>query len=177
MDEIKDPILREQKGIPTNGLEYSFVNLPKSVIEIVDACIRVVWVMGNYGKTVEPRDIVYNAQQMFINEEIKAKDNFWKEHCAGSLRELVDSHFEANCLRFLKFAPKRSESDETKQLCEKLSDFKEFLNDFAHFKDTAVTGAQNLITPAPVEISEQVFDKICTAFIFHLGNYFKYKNK
>ncbi len=177
MDELKDPILREQASIPTNGLEYSFVSLPRSTIEIVDACIRVVWVMGSYGKIIEPREIIYNAQKMFISEEIKSQDNFWKEHCAGSLRELVDNHFEANCLRFLKCIPKRDESDETKQLCEKLRDFKEFLNDFAHFKDTATSKAQNLITPAPTEISEQVFDKICTAFIFHLGNYFKYKNK
>ena len=177
MDEIKDPILREEKGIPTNGLEYSFVNLPKSVIEIVDACIRVVWVMGNYGKTVEPRDIIYNAQQMFTSEDIKSQDNFWKEHCAGSLRELVDGHFEPNCSRFLRCVPKRSESDEAKELCMKFRGFKDFLNNFAHFKNIAVNDAQNLITPAPKEINEQVFDKICTAFIFHLGDYFKYKNK
>lgn len=177
MDDIKDPVLREQETISAGGFEYSFISLPKSVIEIINACIQVVWVMGKYEKNVEPRDIIFNAQQMFISEEIKSKDNFWKEHCAGSLRELVDNHFETNCLRFLKTAPRRNESDETKQLCEKLSDFKEFLNDFAHFKNTAVGGAKNLVTPVPEEINEQVFDKICTAFIFHLGNYFKYKNR
>lgn len=176
MDEIKDPILGEQKSASAGGLEYSFVGLPQSVIEVINACIQVVWIMGNYGKTVEPRDIIKNAQQMFTSEEIRSQDKFWKEHCAGSLRELVDNHFEPNCHRFLKCIPKRDASDDEKIVCERLMDFKNFLNNFAHFKGKSLDGAKKLIKdPGLSEIDEKVFDKICTDFIFHLQTFFKFK--
>lgn len=178
MDRRKDPILKEQESISSDGFEYSFVSLPQSVIEVVDACIQVVWVMSNHGKTIRPQDIIKNAQRMFASEEIKSQDEFWKEHCAGSLRELVDDHFEPNCLRFLKCAPKRGMSDEDKKICETLGEFKSFLNDFAHFKDTALERAQNIVNrPTLEEIDEQIFDKICTSFIFHLETFFKCKNR
>lgn len=178
MDKTKDPILKEKESVSTGGLEYSFVSLPQSVIEVVDANVQVVWVMSNHGKAIRPRDIIENAQKMFTSEEIKSQDKFWKEHCAGSLRELVDDHFEANCLRFLKCVPKRSVSDEEKKICETLGEFKNFLNDFAHFKDKTLAEAQNIVNKSTLEeIDEQIFDKICTDFIFHLETFFKYKRR
>lgn len=178
MDKAKDPILAEQTSISTQGLEYTFINLPKSVIEIVNANIYLIWTMGNYCKTIKPEDIIFNAQQMFMSEDVKSNDVLWKEHCAASLRELVDSHFEANCPRFLKCIPNRNESDEAKQICETLVEFKIFFNDFAHFKNTAIEHAKTLMGSQNLEeISEGVFDKLCTDFIFHLERYFKYKNR
>ena len=178
MDETKDPILKEQESISTDGLEYSFVNLPQSTIEVVDVCVRVVWVMGNYRKIVEPRDIIHNVQQIFISEEIKSKNKYWKEHCAASLREIVDNHFEPNCNRFLKCIPKRNLSEEDKKICESLIQYKCFLNDFAHFKKGAIDIAKEILNKQTLkEINEQVFDKICTNFIFLLETFFKFRAK
>lgn len=180
MTKTLDPILAEQKSISTNGAEYDVVNLPKSVIEIVNANIQLVWIMGNYKKNVKPEDIIFNAQSIFKSGDTKSNDKFWKEHCAGSIRELVDGHFEANCLKFLKCVPKRDDSDEARQVCETIRSYKDFFNDFAHFKDSAIGHANALLDPENKSlkvISEESFDKLCSGFILHLGKYFKFKNK
>ncbi len=171
-----DQLLKEQKSVSSEGLEYSFVGLASSTIETVDACINLVWIMANYNKTKKPRDIIINAKELFKSEEIKLKDTFWKEHCAESLRELADSHFEQNCKRFLKCVSERSNSDEERKICESLRLLKDFLNDFGHFKNTAIDHAKKILEDNTlVEINEKNFDKICTSFVSQLESFFKYK--
>jgi len=173
---MKDPVLEEHASLSSEGLEYSFVGIPQSVIETVDACVQLIWVLGGYGKTIRPEKIIHNVQRVFVSDEVKTQNIHWKEHCAGSLRELVDNHFEANCLRFLKSVAKRSASEDERIICEKIGSYKEFLNDFAHFRSRAIQKAQGLLNqPSLQEISESDFDKVCTDFIMHLDDFFKHK--
>lgn len=178
MDDRLDPILSEQKSVLTKGFEYSFVGISKSSIDVVDTCVSLIWVMGNKGKVIKPRDIIENIQHTFMSEEIKSQDRFWKEHSAGSLRELVDNHFETDCTRFFKTTPIRSTSEEDREIWEKNRNFKDFLNDLAHFQVGALDKAKIVVNDDSVsEIDEKVFDKICTNFILHLEKLFKFKNR
>ncbi|MEK7524717.1 MAG: hypothetical protein AAB588_06870, partial [Patescibacteria group bacterium] len=105
-----DPILAG-KGFSTEGSEYSFTIIPESVIKVIDVNINLVWVMGGFRKTKPARFIINNTQNIFASEEIKSRDELWKEHCAGDLRELADSDFGRDFQRFLKTVPKREDSD------------------------------------------------------------------
>lgn len=172
---LEDQLLKEQKSVSTEGLQYSFVGLASSTIDTIDACVNLIWVKSNLNKTRKPHDIIMNAQEMFKSEEIKLKDVLWKEHCACSLRELIDGHFEQNCKRFLTFVPARNSSKEIK-IYESLRLYKDFLNDYCHFKNTAIVHAKEILADVSiVKIDEQDFDKICTDFILQLEAFFKYK--
>lgn len=177
MDELQDPLLKEQLSVSAPGLEYAFVNLPRSIIETVNANIQLVWVMKNLTKTITPEEIIVNAQKMFSSNEIKANDALWKEHCAATLRELVDKHFQQNCLFILRLVANRNDSEQAQNICDQLQGYKDFFNDFSHLRHTAKEQAAKLLGTGLDEIDEQAFDKLCTRYILVLDAYFKFKAK
>jgi len=171
MDKQTDPLLSEHGGLLTTGYEYRFVNLPPRVILVVSANIELVWVMTNKETFVRPSDIILNAKQMFESNELKGIDVLWKEHCASTLRELMDGHLH-EYTRFLQFPPKRENATE---LYEKLSRHKAFLNNFAHLNKDALKDAEYLTGRATTVITDQIFDSLCTDFIFELAKFFGFK--
>ncbi len=173
----KDPILAGQPSISTGGAEYDFVNLSESVIEVVSINVQLVWVMGRFNKSTTPIRVIKNAQNMFLSEEIKSRDEFWKEHCAASMRELMDKHFHQNCARFLASVPKRQHSDDARKLHERLNKHKDFLNDFSHFKHSAIEHAKVLLGRNVASLGEEDFDKLCTSFLIDLSDYFSFKKR
>lgn len=177
MSEMEDPILKEQASVSAPGFEYTFVNLPRSLIERVNANIQLVWIMKNFAKTTTPEEIILNVQKIFSSNEAKANDNLWKEHCAATLRELVDGQFQPNCIYLLKLVANRNDSEDAKKLCEQLQGHKDFLNDFAHLNQRAKDQAAILLATDIDGIDDQTFDKLCTSFILLLDAYFKFKAK
>jgi hypothetical protein len=178
MSEFQDPLLKKQKSIEKKISDYEFLKIPQEIIDVVDANIWLVWIMGNYKKYVRPQDIIRNVQQIFQDENIKLTDIYWKEHCSASLRELVDRNFYADCRRFLNNIPDRSNSDDEKIICERIQLFKDFFNDFAHFNKIYLNHLKKILNNYSLEyITEEVFDRICTIFIMDLYEFFKYKNR
>ncbi len=173
----EDPILAG-KGISTGGSEYSFVVVADTVVEIIDANVNLVWVMGKYEKVKSARFIIENIQGIFLSEEVQSKDQLWKEHCAGDLRELTDNHYEASFQRFLKVVPKRGDSDTALELYKSISAHREFLNDFHHMRSGAIGKAKTLLgNPNLRSIEVSDFDKICTSFIFSLYKLFTFNKQ
>lgn len=166
MDKKKDTLLLKQKSVSSEGYQYSFVTIGERVVVVVAAYIRLIWEVKNLKKTVNPIDVIKNAQTIFKDDDIK-KDILWKEHCAGTLRELVDSHFEPNAMKVLKCLPKRSDSEQASILYESIGKYKEFLNEFSHLRtDNALKCAQEILDENDLNlIDEETFDKLCTNFI------------
>ena len=193
MDEMEfDPILKNQKGIPISGIEYSFVNLPRVTVETVSAHIHLLWIKKGYNKKVKPEEIIYNIQKVFSDKDIRLKDKFWREKSAASLRELVDGHFQPNCNEIFKGLPQRHNGGEEERISKTLQDIKYLLNDIAHFKKInkfqekskeilkrIINDDQRFkkIQEGKEEINDLIFDQICTEFILLLERYFSFGKK
>lgn len=140
MDKQTDPLLTAHGGLLTTGYEYRFVNLPPRIIQVVSINIELVWVMTNKERFVRPSEIILNAKQMFESSDLKGVDVLWKEHCAATLRELMDGHLH-DYTRFLQSPPRRENATE---LYEKLTRHKAFLNNYAHLNKDALKDAEYL---------------------------------
>jgi len=174
MQEAQDPLLSEQKSFSTEGYEYSFVALNERIIVVVSAYIRLIWEVKNFRKTIDPLGVIKNTQTFFKDNNIKEKDALWKEHCAGTLRELVGGCFEADAMGVLKCLPKRAESVDAQTLYENIQKYKEFLNELAHLKNSdALRLAQDILGDQTLtSIEDETFDKLCTNFIQLLHSLF-----
>ncbi|MDP2655705.1 MAG: hypothetical protein Q8P17_04260 [bacterium] len=169
-----DPILAG-KGFSTEGSGYSFTVIPESVIQIIDANVNLVWVMGKFEKIKTARFIIKNTQSIFASDDVKTRDGLWKEHCAGDLREFADNDFERDFQRFLKTVPKRQDSDSALQLYNSISAHREFLNSFHHMRKIAIDQAKTLLgKPDLTTIDVKDFDKICTDFVLALHKLFTF---
>lgn len=178
MKQFEDPLLVKQNRISSDGLEYKFVGISTESIILIDATINLLWLKSGLVKTAGAGEIIVNAQDIFKSNEVKSTDQLWKEHLAASLRKLVDGNFDANCMRFFTFTPKRNIDDEQKELCELVQLHKNFLNDFAHLNPNAILSAKLIVKNDNLDkIDEQTFDEICTGFIHTLESYLNYKKK
>jgi len=168
---MDDPLLQQYKQISSGGFQYSFVAIPKRVILVVSSYIELIWMLGGLDKDVHPASVLENIKSIFINEK---KDSLWKEHCAASLRELVDGHFETNLSRFLKCIPSRSESLEAEEVYKKIAKYKDIFNELAHLRiESATKTTRDLFCEDTIMIDELIFDRICTGFIYLLEGVFK----
>jgi len=174
----KDPFL-EGRGISTNESRFSFPLITEAVISVVDANINLVWVMAEFKKTKTPRFIIEHIQHFFSDEDMRAKDQLWKEHCAGDLREFTDNDFGRNFCRFLSNVPKQSDTgEENQKLYTFIRNTRDFLNDFHHLNATALDKARVILNePTRTSIDDNAFDKICVEYITALHNLFKFKKR
>ena len=176
MDEIKDPLLETQENVSSEGYQYSFVALPERITTIVAAYIQLIWKIKNFRKSVSPEQIIQNSKAMFEINARTAADDLWKEHCAGSLRELVDCHITADFTYVLKFLPNPTNNKGVVEVIYgSIQTYKEILNELAHLnKNTALQKLKTIEKYNTIEsIDNQTFDKICTEFILLLHSLFR----
>lgn len=176
INEIEDPSLQEHTSVSSEGYEYTFIAIPENVIRVVSAFIQLVWTINKYQKSIKAKEVIQNAKSMFELNQRTVSDVLWKEHCASSLRELVDNHFSANCTCTLKCLPNSTNKEgEREKIYSYIQIYKTVLNKIAHLntdgtleKIKIIPGYENL-----EEISSEVFDKICTNYIMLLYELFK----
>ncbi|QQR78227.1 MAG: hypothetical protein IPJ68_04045 [Candidatus Moraniibacteriota bacterium] len=175
MDESKDPLLSEQEGVSTGGYEYSFVAIPKRHIVIVAAYIQLIWKVKNFEKTVSPEQVLENTKSLFRENQDRISDSLWKEHCAGSLRELLDCHMSDLPYALASLPPQTNSTGQREQIYADLQLYKEFLNDLAHLQgNSALKNARLILGDTTLaDIDDRVFDKICTQFIDLLYSLFR----
>ena len=175
--DARDPFLAG-KGISTSESRFSFPLISDSVISVVDVNINLVWTMAGLKKTTTPRFIIEHVQRFFSDDDMRAKDMLWKEHCAGDLRELADSDWGRNFPRFLANVPKESESDKTRELYSYIRDTVTFLHSFHHLNEDALDKARTLLGDSTLSaVEDRTFDKICADFISALHSFFKFRNR
>jgi len=181
MDEIKDPLLEEKitegQGISSRGYEAHFSSIPKKNLSIVGGYLQIIRrVKGERGKNVPVDEIIKNARVIFINPTLKALDTLWMQHCASSLRGLVeDLQIPEDFLAALKCLPGRIQEDGSEfPTYQRLRDFESFLQDEVHFRDGGkLQKAKDLIDDQTIsEIDDIVFERICTDFIQELYDLF-----
>lgn len=188
VDEPRDPLLAEKikrgSGVSfASSQGFTFPSIPENALRTVAAYSQLIWEMSNLKKGVTTREVINNTKVFFTSPELRGTDVLWMSHCAGSLREISDSQFEANCIKYLKCLPKRGDSDEARRRYERLSLIKEWLHNIAHLGDedrmfvdggtSMLAAAQGILNSSGItEIDERVFDQICTAFIMELNALF-----
>lgn len=186
MPALKDALL-EGKGFSGTNEQFVFVSIPEEITIVVKAYIKLIWTLknGNSRQSREksiPTDLVIdNAKKMF-SDEIRSNDELWMQHCASSLRELIDDlQIPDDFCKFLKSIPKQTIADkENIQRYERLRAILDFLHCMVHFKskprrkeNTAVDIAKEILSDKTVRaINESVFDKMCRAYIVTLYEIF-----
>ncbi len=176
MDEIKDPLLQEQTSISSEGYQYSFVAISERVTVVVAAYIQLIWTIKNFRKSTSAKQIIQNTKSMFETNQRTASDELWKEHCAGSLRELVDGNLTADFPYALKSLPKpTNRKGEKEEIYSRLQIYKNILNELAHLNTmTALQEIKKLLDYKNLEeIDSEAFDKICTDYIMLLHQLFR----
>lgn len=176
ISKLIDPILEQHKSISADGYQYGFVSLDKYKIKVVAAYTRVVWDLNGPSKSISPLDVIENAKTIFKSDKVRGEDVLWMEHCAASLRELVDGTFEGNSHRTLRCLPKRGDSEQKRSLWEAISRHGSFLNDMAHLRSgAALVHAREILGEKDLDrIEEKNFDKICTSYIDLLHTLYKH---
>lgn len=177
MDKKNDSIFRKQRSISARNLKYNFINLPKDIIETINSNINQIWIKSEtqYNKNIQAQDIIFNVQAIFQDKNVQLIDQFWMEHCAASLRELVDKGFTFNYPKFSEHLPKKDYSKKTEEINKKLEKYKNFLSQFVHFNKKATNSAGTLLgfeNEVLEFIDPKNFDKLCTDFIWQLYEYF-----
>jgi len=113
---------------------------------------------------------------MFKENIEEISDSLWKEHCAASLRELVDGHLEADFSYALKCLPSRTNKDgKVEEIYTNLRMYKDVLNELAHLNTGSALKCIVKIDDyqSVTSINDQIFDKLCTEYIFLLHQLFK----
>lgn len=138
-----------------------------------------IWECNNKDKNIKPINIILNVQKILKDKYIQQTDEFWMQHCCASLRELIDKNFES----FLK-SSKNTENkfyfEKCSEVIEKLKVYREFFNNFVHFRKYSQTiDSANEI---PIfksknekikDIDENNFTKIFISFIKTIYKYFE----
>jgi len=173
----KDPLLKSQ-GVISSSYVYTFTQIPQKTIDIVSANINLIWVMTSKQKKILPSDIIENIKNIFLRDNIDSEDLLWKEKISAMLREFVDNHFEADSIRLLKSVPKRSVSPDEEDICKRISSYKEFFNNHAHLQKESLDLLQIILNRKNIDkLDQNLFDEVCTNFIYDLERFFKYKMK
>lgn len=173
MDDFKDPYL-EGKGIST-GYDTRFSAIPKRILRIVAAYLEVVWrVRGETGKKVPIDEILETVVVIFSDDIFRARDSLWMQHCAVSLRELLDLQIPGDFCAAFKSFPEYIQNGSPFPPYQRLIDFRGFFNDIVHFKDGgALQKAKDLIGDQKINaIDAVVFERICFESIQELYNLF-----
>jgi len=177
MDEIKDPIL-EEKGISSEGYESRFSSISKRDLKIVGGYLEIIRrVKSVKGKRVPIDKILENTRSFFVDDILRARDTFWMEHCAMSLRALIeDLQIPEDFLVALQCLPDRLQKDGTEfQQYKRIRDFEDFFNDKVHFKDGGkLQKAKDILNNQQIRsINDDIFETICAKFIEELYNLFE----
>lgn len=173
---MEDPLLTGQGGISAGGSQYSFLVIPERNLTIVASYIQLIWRVKKFKKTVTPFQIIQNSKEIFEINTKKASDSLWKEHCASSLRELVDGQIVADFTYALKCLPKlNTNGGQTESIYLDLGVYKDILNELAHLNNgAALQKIKNISGFEHVEsVDNQVFDKVCTNYIMLLYTLFR----
>lgn len=169
----EDPLLQQQGGLQvadlTGGL---FSSIPEKNIRVVAAYLQLVMDLSSSGKEIKVIDLFLNTKTIFTDDYIKARDVYWKEHLAGTLREPFDRQFESNLFNALKSIPKREASEEAANVYKSIADIKDFLNDLAHMRHQKALEYIKTKYPGSVEITEENFNKICKEMVDILFQWF-----
>jgi len=176
MDEVRDQLLQEQSSISSGGYQFSFVAISDRIATIVAAYVQLIWTIKNFRKSKTAKQIIQNAKSMFETNQRLASDELWKEHCAGSLRELVDGRLTADFPYVLKSLPKpTNENGGREEIYVQLQIYKSILNELAHLNTTtALQEIKKLSDYSNLEeIDNTAFDKICTDYIMILYKLFR----
>ncbi len=173
MDDFKDPYL-ENKGIST-GYGTRFSTIPKRILSIVAAYLEVVWrVRSETGKRVPIEEIFQTVVVIFSDDAFRARDVLWMQHCAVSLRELLDLQIPGDFCAAFKNFPEYIQDGIPFQPYQRLIDFRGFYNDIVHFRDGgALQKAKDLIGNQKIKaIDAEIFEQICFESIRELYNLF-----
>lgn len=173
----EDPLLQNQ-GLSTESQGGNFPNIPRKTIKIVAAYMQLILELSKK-ETVNAKLVLENAQKTFSDDYIKSADILWKEKLAGTLRELLDHGIEANFSNCFKHFPKRDDNEDAGNFFKKIQSIKCFLNDYSHMTyPKALNYVKDAIDESCQEITEEVFDTICTDLIETLYEWFsKYCHK
>jgi hypothetical protein len=182
MPETQDPLLQEQidegKGVSSQGYEKSFSSISDKHLKILGAYLEVVRrVKSVGGKNVPIDEILSNAKHIFSSSTLKSLDSLWMQHCASSLRALIeDLSIPQDFMNAFSSLPSRQQPDGTVNPAYlRLGQFEEFLQAIVHFRDgKALQKAKDILGVNTLqEVNETIFETICTHFIQELYGIFE----
>ncbi len=93
MDELQDNSIEAGLSVDTNVLPFEkperFINIPDLVIKNVSMYMTPVIYNATPGREVNIEKILQNAKAMFRDGRNYYDKNYWIQHCASSVREIL----------------------------------------------------------------------------------------
>ncbi len=170
-----DPELN-QRGLFSTKNSFAFPLISQRTIKVVATNVELIWVMKNFKKVISPLEIIDNAKNVFNSESVQNENSKWMPQLASSLRELCDNNFERDAISVLAKVPRRGIVPSDGQMWTDLQLYKSFLNDYAHYSQSATSLAQQILADGSVtQVTPHQFDRICCGYVDKLYAIFTHK--
>lgn len=160
----------------------SFKNVPDDVVRIVNLYLPAVIEIATPGdgRNVEITKIVNNARNMFRGG-VRHHDDLWIQHCASSIRELVDFLQVEHFNQAHQSIPPATDERITKAVVF-IINAKSYLSSIVHFRDASKVGQLEKLYPEDgfgekttaevVQDEEQYFEMVCIDVVYTLYHIF-----
>ena len=158
-----------------------FIDIPDTVINIISRYMNVVIESGTPGREVNIKKILNNAKMMF-RDGIKYNDELWLQHCASSIRELIDFLQPENYRDAFSSIPKVDTDPKVESIFNFLNKAKTYLSDIVHFREAVKLGNFEKLYPgqgygqikkdAFLKQEDKYFEKVCIDIVCTINQLF-----
>lgn len=158
-----------------------FIHIPDNIINTIGLYMPAVIQLETGDRNVDVVAILKNGKKMF-SEGVKRQDDFWMQHCAASLRELIsflkpDSYHNAHAS-----IPQREENQEAQKCLDYLEQANSFLSGIVHFRNGSLIGMADKLYPnqgyGQLSAEEfesrkkKIFERVCIDVVYNLYHLF-----
>jgi hypothetical protein len=177
--ELPSEVLPNQKP-------SKFFDIPQKVIDSFSAYMQVVLQMSEgtkHQEEIKVKEVLVNTQNMF-RDGFKHNDNFWMQHVAISLREIVgfinidgEDFYKAH-----SSIPTYATNQDIKEQLDKIILMRSYFSDIVHFVPGNRLGIMHKIYPNDgyqtmrkekfFQDEETIFEKVCIDFIYLINDIF-----
>src|SRR3989339_1160512 len=187
MSELKDKLLEtvQQAQVPVDSgkllphqIPKNFIDIPSDVIHIVATYLDVIFKIAEEkkNKEVDIKRIINNAKILF-GSGAKWNDEYWMQHCAASIRELITFVTPSDFNNALSCIPEYV-NPAVEQQFKKFENIKDYLSCIVHFAPKNRPAILDKIYPNQsfnqltkeklVEAEDYIFEIVCIDLIYLL---------
>ena len=177
--DISGPIDPIFSGTPITDIAPAISSIPKSIFKIgeekifiIKKYLQLIWDfyfrLNDQGRLINVSEMLDNCFSLFITDQLRVADKYWKEHASANLRELTDKLSIDNYSQALTCID-NNDLDVSSNF-KKIQDIRACLHNCAHFRtESCIENAKVLLNITDQKITdEQIFDNIVANYLMSI---------
>jgi hypothetical protein len=189
MDDLSDKELEEKESLPMASravlpfeIPDHFINIPGTTFNVISTYLPAVIAIATVNRKLPVKEILENAQNMF-RSGAQYRDDYWMQHCAATMRELVSFVSPDDFKRAFRSIPEVTDP-QVSDLFAYVINACSYLSSVVHFRDDSKVGDAEKLYPSVGygQKSHQdflreepiFFEKVCIDLVYTLHHLFYY---